>query len=136
MTIDTDRFSQAIFLAVGDPPTAAEVDRLARLLSASDEILPYLLLRRNGFEGCRQMAAALRAAMAGWPGRPVTPRTPDFTDSLQLAAARKAVTAATRTVIDHDLAGRNAQACLDEAILELARLSPASPGDAPLRIRR
>ncbi len=136
MTINTDRFSHAIFLAVGDPPTAAEADRLARLLWVPDEILPYLLLRRKGFEGSRQMAAALAAAVAGSPGRPVTPRAPDFTDSLQVAAGRNAVTAATRKVIDHDLAGRDAQAGLDEAILELVRRSPASPGDAPLRIRR
>jgi hypothetical protein len=136
MTIDTDRFSQAIFLAVGDPPTADDADRLARQLSAPDEILPYLLLRRNGFEGCRQMAAALAAAVAGSPGRPITSRAPDLADAVEMAAARKAVTAATRTVIDHDLAGRDVQAGLDEAMLQLVRRSPASPGDAIFRIRR
>lgn len=136
MTLDIDRLRHAAFLATGEALTTGDAERLGRILSTPEELLPHLLLRRGGFQASPLMRGALEAAIARAPGGHATARIPDYTDVAELTAARDAVKAAVKTLIDHDLANEAGHASLDRALADLASRDGAA-GPAPhLRIRR
>ena len=136
MSINHDRLRHAIFLATGVPPSPAETRNLALILHVPEEVLPFLLLRRNGFEASPETRQSLAAAVSRSPGIASSPRHADLTDARAELDAKDAVKDAMKALIDLDIAEQTAAARLDDALRDLVTRGRSLPSDAHLRIRR
>ncbi len=135
MTVDPGRLRHAILLATGEQPASGEVEPLADRLCLAEEVLPYLLLRRDGFAGCERIKAALAEAVARSPAPPRSLRPPGLAGAANAASAAADLKSALKAVIEHDLASAEIHRHLDAAVRRAVELSPAEGFDAHLRVR-
>lgn len=80
MSMDPDWVRYAVLLATGEALTVGEAEELARRLSVREEVLPHVVLRRDGFASAPRVRAALRAAAESAPPMPATRRAPSLAD--------------------------------------------------------
>ena len=135
MSIEPGRLRHAIQLATGETTSPGEGLRLAGLLGVVEEILPYLLLRRDGFATSPKILDALAEARARAPGGARTARPITRTDAVQVAAVAAEVKAALKASIDRDLADGKLNARVDDAMRRFALLNPDTVSEPHLRIR-
>jgi len=135
MSLDADRLRHGLFLATGRPGPLEEAAQLGATLGVTQEALAFVLLRRDGFADCPGLQAELAqaAARAGGPLR--AGRPPRIVDAVSASAAAAELHSALKALIEDNLEAAPQHWRADEALRELAELSPAAAYDAILRFQ-
>lgn len=103
MSIEPRRLRAALQLVTGTAPTIDDANGLARRLGIIEEVLPWLVLRRDAFADTPALADVLAAAVKRCPS-PATRRKPARVSSLTRLAAERRIEAALGALIADNIA--------------------------------
>ena len=135
MSIDPRRLRAALQLVTGAAPTTDDAIGLARRLGVVEEVLPWLVLRRDAFTDMPAFADILATAVRRCPS-PATRRKPDRVSSLTRLAAERRIDEALGSLIADTIARGDVAASAEAQIARLTRMSDSqqAPTDIPYRI--
>lgn len=130
MSIEPDYLRQALQLFGVKPPEGQDTAALAKTLDVIEEVLPWIVLKADGFDQEGEIAKALRAA-AGRSARAATSRSTAQRPSLALKHASRELDHAVEALIRGDIAHQALATTADARLAELVRLSAAPPLSQP-----
>ena len=135
MSIDPRRLRAALQLVTGTAPTPDVANGLARRLGVVEEVLPWLVLRRDAFADMPTLADSLAAAAKRSPSA-ATRRQPTRVSSLTRLAAERRIEESLGALIANNIAQADVALSAEAQITQLVRMSKSeqTPNDVPYRI--
>ena len=135
MSIDPHRLRAALQLVTGAAPTTDDANGLVRRLGVIEEVLPWLVLRRDAFTDTPEFTETVAAAVKRCPS-PATRRKPARVSSLTRLAAERRSEEALGALIADNIAHADVALSAEAQITRLTRLSDSqqTPTDIPYRV--
>jgi hypothetical protein len=135
MSIDPRRLRAALQLVTGAAPAADDANGLARRLGVVEEVLPWLVLRRDALADMPALTDILATAVKRCPS-PTTRHQLTRVGSPTRLAAERRIEEALGALIADNIAHADVAMAAEAQIARLTRMSESqhAPTDIPYRI--